>query len=236
MVQSFVRLIHGSGDGQQAGLPPGPWSARLLAEARIGYGRAKDGSEAGANAVSYAFAQYLATATPSYLLSGAGLTPIEARIDRGVGMLMRPPSRLFLEAGLDGVAARTMPIRLDLTRGLMGGAFIPARLVPELHRLLEKRLERFLRRFNEAEMDGVALVGALLAATETALANGWGLFEAMDVVTPDMPEADPPGSRVFVADRRSLDKDLRKRLETAAKPPKQPGMIGRLLGRGSEPG
>ncbi len=235
MVHTFVRLIEDGGDAQLAGLPPGPWSARLLAEARIGYGRARDGSEAGANAVSYAFAQFLATTTPSFLLPGAGLTPIEARIDRGVGMLMRPPSRLFLDAGLDSVAARTMPIRVDLTRGLMGGAFIPGRLVPELHRLLEKRLERFLRRFAEAEMDGVALVGALLAATELAKVNGWGLYEAIDVITPDVPEADPPGSRVFVADRKSLDKDLRKRLETAAKPPKQPGMIGRLLGRGNGP-
>jgi predicted NBD/HSP70 family sugar kinase len=238
MVQTFVRLISGDGDArpaERAGLPAGPWSARLLAEARIGYGRAREGSEAGANAVSYAFAQYLATATPSYLLPGAGFTPIEARIDRGVGMLMRPPSRLFADAGLDSVAARAMPIRLDLTRGLMGGAFVPARLVPELHRLLDKRLDRFLRRFIEAEMDGVALVGALLAATETALAHGWGLYEAMDVVTPDMPEADPPGSRVVVANRKELDKDLRKRLEAAAKPPKQPGMIGRLLGRGNGP-
>ena len=57
----------------------------------------------------------------------------------------------------------------------------------------------------------------------------------MDVITPDVPEADPPGSRVIVAARKSLDKDLRKRLETAAKPPKQPGMIGRLLGRGNGP-
>jgi hypothetical protein len=235
MVKTFVHLVQAGGEGQQGGLPPGPWSARLLAEARIGYGRARDGSEAGANAVSYALAQFLATNTPSFLLPGAGLTPIEARIDRGVGMLMRPPSRLLVDAGLDGVAARAMPIRLDLTRGLMGGAFIPARLVPDLHALLEKRLERFLRRFIEAEMDGVALVGALLAATEVAQANGWGLYEAMDVVTPDMPEADPPGSRVIVADRKALDKDLRKRLETAAKPPKQPGMIGRLLGRGNGP-
>lgn len=233
MVGAFVRLIEDGGDGRQGGLPPGPWSARLLAEARIGYGRAKNGSEAGANAVSYALAQYLATATPSFLLPGAGLTPIEARIDRGVGMLMRPPSRLFMDAGLDHVAARTMPIRLDLTRGLMGGAFVPARLVPELHGLLQRRLERFLRRFVEAEMDGVALVGALLAATETAQANGWGLYEAMDVITPGMPEADPPGSRVVVADRKSLDKELRKRLETAAKPPKQTGVIGRLFSRGS---
>lgn len=235
MVQSFVRLVGGEGDAGHAGLPAGPWSARLLAEARLGYGRSREGSEAGANAVSYALAQYLATVTPSFLLPGAGLTPIEARIDRGVGMLMRPPSRLFMDAGLDSVAARTMPIRLDLSRGLMGGAFIPARLVPELHGLLERRLERFLRRFNEAEMDGVALVGALLAAADTALGNGWGLYEAMDVVTPDMPEADPPGARVYVADRKSLDRDLRKRLETAAKPPKQPGMIGRLLGRGNDP-
>lgn len=231
VVRAFVAALD-AGDAGGLGLPAGPWSAHVLAEARLGYGRARGGSEAGANAVSYALAQVLATAQPTFLLPGAGLTPIEARIDRGVGMLMRPPSRLFTDAGLDATAAWSMPIRLDLSRGLMGGAFIPARLVPELRGLLELRLARFLRRFAAAEQDGVAMVGTLLDACDAAMARSMGLFEAMDVVTLDAPEADPPGAVVVVADRRTLDRALRRRLEEAAKPPKQPGLLGRMLGRG----
>ena len=147
-------------------------------------------------------------------------------------MLLRPPSRLFVETGLDVTAARAMPIRLDLSRGLMGGAFVPAHLVPELEALLERRLERFLRRFAEAELDGVAAVGLLIEASAAARARGVGLFEALDIVTLDAPESDPPGAVVVTGDRRRLDKALRKRLEEAAKPPTQPGVVARLFGRG----
>jgi len=235
-VRAYVAALE-TGDNGGLGLPDGPWSAHMLAEARQGYGRARTGSEAGANAVSYGMALLLATREPTFVLPGAGLTPLEARIDRGVGMLMRPPSRLFSDAGMDITAAWSMPIRLELSRGLMGGAYIPARLVPDLQALLEARLARFLRRFAGAEMDGVAIIGALLAACDAAIARGMGLYEAMDVVTPDAPEADPPGAVVFVADRRKLDKALRRRLEDAAKPPKQPGLLGKMLGRGaSNPG
>ena len=222
-----------TGENAAVDLPAGPWTAHMLAEARQGYGRARTGSEAGANAVSYGLALLLATKGPTFVLPGAGLTPIEARIDRGVGMLMRPPSRLFTDAGMDVTAAWRMPIRLELSRGLMGGAFIPARLVPELKTLLEARLTRFLRRFGDAGLDGVAMVGTLLAACDAAIARNMGLYEAMDVVTPDAPEADPPGAVVYAADRRSLDKAVRRRLEDAAKPPKQPGVLGRMFNRGA---
>lgn len=233
LVTRYVGLLQRGGDPAVLGISDGPWTARVLAEAHQGYGRARAGSESGANAVSYGLAQLLATATPTFVINGVSLTSLEARIDRGVGMLMRPPSRLFVDAGFDIAAARAMPIRLDLSRGLMGGGFIPARLVPDLEQLLENRLHRFLRRLIESELDGVVVVGALLTACAAAKAAGMGLFEAMDVVTPEAPEADPPGAEIYLADRRRLEKGLRQRLEAAARPPKQPGLIGRLFGRSS---
>jgi hypothetical protein len=164
-------------------------------------------------------------------MTGLALTTLEARIDRGVGMLIRPPSRLFIEAGLATTAARAMPIRLDLSRGLMGGAFVPARLVPELEALLERRLERFLRRFADAELDGVAAVGLLIEACAAARGAGVGLFEAIDVITLEAPASFPPNARVMPGERRRVPPALRKRLEEAAKPPKQPGLVARIFGR-----
>jgi hypothetical protein len=207
------------------------WSERLVTTARRGYERAKTGNELGANAVSYGLARALATAHPTYLLPGAGFTVWEARIDRGIGMLLRPPSRLFGEAGLATPAARAMPIRLDLQAGMMGGAHVPARLVPDLQRLLDARTERLVRRLIEAELDGVAILGLLMGAVAYAAERGLGLYEALDVITPEAPEADPPGAHVLMPDRKRLDPALRRRLEEAAKPPKQPGLVARLLGR-----
>jgi hypothetical protein len=231
VVENYVRLLTGSSDGSELGAGDRVWRNRLLATARQGLARAREGNEAGANAVSFGLAQLLATAGPTFAMPGVALTTLEARIDRGVGMLLRPPSRLFVEAGLDVAAARAMPIRLDLSRGLMGGAFVPARLIPDLEALLDRRLERFLRRFADAELDGVAAVGLLLEACEAARSRGVGLFEALDVATLDAPESFPPGAMVMSGDRRRLDKSLRQRLEEAARPPKQPGMIARLFGR-----
>ena len=230
VVERYVRLLTATED-VELGLADRVWSNRLVATARQGYARANEGNEAGANAVTFGLAQLLATAGPSFAMPGMALTTLEARIDRGVGMLLRPPSRLFVDAGLDVRAARTMPIRLDLSRGLMGGAFVPARLVPELEALLERRLERFLRRIAEAELDAVAAVGLLLEACAAARARGVGLFEALDVITLEAPESDPPGAVVVPGDRSRLDKTLRRRLEEAAKPPKQPGLVARIFGR-----
>ena len=232
VVARYVRSVAAEADPRSV-IPAAPeWSERLVATAQRGYERARTGSEPGANAVSYGLAQALATAHPTYLLPGAGLTVWEARIDRGVGMLLRPPSRLFGEAGLVTRAARAMPIRLDLGAGMMGGAHIPARLVPDLQRLLEARTERLVRRLVEAELDGVAILGLWMESAAYAAERGLGLYEALDVVVPEAPEADPPGARVLVPDRKRLDPALRRRLEEAAKPPKQPGLVARLLGRG----
>jgi hypothetical protein len=169
---------------------------------------------------------------PVFLLPGLGLTQLEAKYDRGAGMLLRPPSRLFADAGLEIAAARAMPIRLDASAGSMGGAFVPPGLVPQFRDLLERRMERLARRIAEAELDAPAYVGALLEAAEYAARHGFGLYEAVDIVVPGVPESEPPGLRLIVPDRGRLDRDLRKRLETAARPPREPGLLARLFGRG----
>jgi hypothetical protein len=174
----------------------------------------------------------LGAAEPMFALPGLGFTQLEAKIDRGIGMLLRPPSRLFADAGLEIAAARTMPIRLDVSGGIMGGAFMPPALTPQFHDLLERRMDRLARRMAEAEMDAPALLGILLEAAAYAADRGLGLYEASDVVVPGVPESAPPGLRFVAPDRRRLDHDLRKRLKEAARPPKEPGLLARLFGRG----
>jgi hypothetical protein len=186
---------------------------------------------ASANAITAGLAHDLATKHPTFAHYGLGLTPIEARIDRGVGMLLRPPSRLFGDAGLDQTLSRSLPIRVDLAGGMMGGAFIPARLIPDLQRLIDRRTERFLKRMAEAEMDNVAALGLLIEACQYAIDYDLGIYEAVNVILPDAPESWPPGAKVIGADRKRLDRDLRKRLEEAAKPPKKPGLMARLFAK-----
>jgi hypothetical protein len=190
------------------------------------------GREHGRFELTLALARELAEHHPTYFLGGISLTSWEARIDRGIGMLMRPPSRLMIDSGIEPAVARTLPIRLDLSRGMMGGAYIPARLVPDLERLLETRLQRTVRRLIEAEWDGVGILGFMMELTAYARANELAIFEAMDVVTPDGEALGISGARVISADRRRLDKELRKRLELAAKPPKNPGFWSRLRPKG----
>ena len=229
-VARFVAALLGRSAAESV-VPGDPaWSARTMARALAGHARALEGREEGANAVTLAFARTVATRHPTFVLPSAGLSVWESRVDRGVGMLLRPPSRLFGEAGVPTAAARAMPIRLDAGGGTMGGAFVPARLVPDLRRLLDERGERMVRRLVEAEMDGVGLVGQFTLAAQYAADHGLGLFEAAEAVLPEMSGVDPPGSRVVVPDRRTLDPALRHRLEEAAKPPKKPGLLGRLLG------
>jgi hypothetical protein len=150
-------------------------------------------------------------------------------------MLLRPPSRLFADAGLETTAARAMPIRVDAAGGMMGGAFIPPVLTPQFHDLLEQRMDRLARRMAEAEMDAPALLGSLLQVAAYAAERRLGLFEAIDVIVPDVPESAPPGMRLVIPDRKRLDRDLRKRLEEAARPPKEPGVLARLFRRGAMP-
>jgi hypothetical protein len=147
-------------------------------------------------------------------------------------MLLRPPSRLFGDAGLETIAARAMPIRLDAGGGIMGGAFMPPALIPQFRDLLEQRLDRLALRLAEAELDAPAFLGVLLEASAYAADRGFGLYEAIDVVVPGVPASEPPGLRLVAPDRKRLERDLRRRLEAAARPPKEPGLLARLLGRG----
>jgi hypothetical protein len=193
------------------------------------------GRDRGRYELTYAFARELAGRHPTYFHPGISLTTWEARVDRGVGMLMRPPSRLFIDAGIEPRLARELPIRLDLSRGMMGGAYIPARLTGELERMLDARLERTVRRLIEAEWDGVAVLGLMLEMAAYARSHGLAVYEAIDVVSPDGSVPGVPTARVISADRRRLDTPLRDRMERAAKPPKKPSRWARLRGRAAEP-
>ncbi len=205
-------------------LRPGDPAYDGLLAARAGDGR-------GSAQLTLGLARFIAMGEPIFFQEGLSLTTLEARIDRGIGMLMRPPSRLFIDAGLEPAAAHALPIRLDLQQGSMGGAYVPARLIPDLRRLLDERTARILRRLAEAEYDAVATLGLLIEAVDDVAARGLGLYEAIDAIAPDRPAVLPRGSRLLQADPNRLDRDLRKRLQTALKPEKQPGLVSRLLGR-----
>lgn len=233
-VRDYVAAVRGDLSGAQL-LPAAPeWANRELARAQRGYQRALAGDEVGANLVSHELARLLGAGMPVYFVPGAGLTQLEARFDRGLGMLLRPPSRLFMDAGLESTAARRMPIRLDASGGSMGGAFVSPALVPQFRAHIEARLERLARRMAEAEMDAPAYVGILLEAATFAESRGFGLFEAADVVVPGVAESEPPGLTLLQPDRKRLDKSLRQQLEEAARPPKEPGLFARIF-RGAKP-
>jgi hypothetical protein len=225
----FVRQIAGDV------LVTTPANSANFAAARNAVDAIAAGRDRGRYELTYAFARELAVLQPSFFHPGVCLTTWEARVDRGVGMLMRPPSRLAIDGGLDPVLARRLPIRLDLSRGMMGGAYVPARLTGELERLLEARLERTVRRLIDAEWDGVAVLGLMLEMAAFARSNGLAIYEALDVVAPDGTVPGVPEARVITADKRRLEKGLRERLELAAKPPKKPGRWARLRGRRGDP-
>ncbi len=193
----------------------------------------RTGNERAANQVTYGLAQALATEQPVFAQDGCGFSIWEARIDRGIGMLMRPPSRIFSEAGLDKAAARVMPIRLDLQHGMMGGSYVPARLIPDLARMLDTHLERTARRMHEGEYDTMALLGLMLEAVTYARERDLGLYEAMDIVGPNGEAL--PGTVVIRADSKRIEPAIRTRIEAAIKPPKKPGLFARIFSRASHP-
>lgn len=201
----------------------------LTASRSVDLALAQTGDEAASNRITLALGQLLAREHPSFFGDGFGLTTWEARVDRGIGMLMRPPSRLFIDAGLDRKQVEAMPIRLDLQGGLMGGAWIPPRLMPNLRELLDSRLERMARRLHEAEYDAFAMLGLMHQAAGYAAERKLGLFEAVGVIGPHGEHTD--GIRVIVPDRKRMDVELLRRIETAILPPKRQGLISRILGR-----
>jgi hypothetical protein len=231
-VTQFVAAVKGQLTAGEL-LPNAPaWAEREIERVRLGYVRAETGNEAGANAVSYGLARMLGAVEPVFFVPGLGFTQLEAKFDRGIGMLLRPPSRLFGDAGLETTAARAMPIRLDASGGIMGGAFMPPAQVSRFRDLLEQRLDRLARRMAEAELDAPAFLGILLEASAYAADRGLGLYEAADVVVPGVAASEPPGLRLVAPDRKRLERDLRRRLEAAARPPKEPGFLSRMLRRG----
>src|SRR4029078_9914474 len=103
-----------------------------------------------------------------FVTPGSGLSQVEARYDRAVGMLLRPPSRLFGEAGLEMSGARAMPIRLEASGAAMGGSFIPPSLVPQFADLLDRHAERLALRMAEAYLDAPAMLAILIEAASFA--------------------------------------------------------------------
>ncbi len=223
IAERYVAALEGTHE------PPPAWSAWWNESLRGALAKARTGDERAANQISLGLAWALGATEPSYLIPGFGLSIWEARIDRGIGMLLRPPSRLFLDAGLNAETARAMPIRLDPQMGMMGGAYVPPRLVPDLHELLESRFERTVRRLVEADYDPVAILGPVHEAVDRARTQGHGLFEALDAFGPD--GQGMPGMRVIMADPKRMDKALRRRIEAAQRVPRKAGLLVRLFGR-----
>lgn len=180
------------------------------------------------NDISFGLAAWLATMQPVFAMQGLSLSCWEARVDRGSGMLLRPPSRLFGEAGLDASIARSMPIRIETGDGTMGGAYVPARLIGAYLERLEQQQERSVRRMIDAELNGPELMGLMLEAARYSASRGFGLFEANDLLDGADPGSWPPGARVV---GRATDRSEVERIRLSSLPPKEPSLIARLLGR-----
>ncbi len=233
--RDWVLALHGQIDAATL-VPADPaWASALLDRTRAALDRVAMKDEAAANRVTFGFASLLATRHPIFLMPNAALTQIEARIDRGLGMHMRPPSRLFLDAGMDPATARALPIRLDPAMSMMGGCWIPARLMPTVAETIALHEQRILRRMAEAELDAAPMYAQLRDVVAYCVGNSLSLYESVDVITPGVASSLPPGGQVVVPDAKRLDKAERKRLEEMAKPPKpekEPGLLSRLLRRG----
>lgn len=191
--------------------------------------RMRAGDERASNEITLRLAFALGTQYPTFAAPGFGLSLWEARVDRGVGMYLRPPARLFRELGLELDVLRSMPIRVDTSLGLMGGAFIPAHLLPKVKELLEIREQRMARRLREAEYDPVVALGLFNEAVDYALERGLGLYEALDAVGPGGEAVF--GGEVIVGSRDRVPKAERKRIDELAKPPKKPGLLKRVFSR-----
>lgn len=212
---------------------PAAWSGWFQESLRSDLDRARGNDERAATRLTYGLAQALSDASPSYFGVVSGLSFWEARVDRSIGMLMRPPSRLFLEAGLDAESSRAMPIRVDAQMGMMGGAYIPARLMSQAAQLFNEHLERSARRLVEGENEPYAALGLMYDAVTYACDRGLGLFEAQDLLGPS--GETHPQRTVVVANRKRLPRQMEERIEIALTPPKKPGLFQRLMGRGGEP-
>ena len=182
-------------------------------------------NEAEASRLTGGLALAMADRYPTFHAEGCGLTQWEAMIDRGIGMLMRPPARIFVDHGHNPYLIDKMPIRLDMQGGFpMGGAWIPPHLVPKLHEMIEQRLDLWAKRIQEAEMDPYQMLGTLYLATEAALKEGLGLMESSDILSPGTPVIQAP-------ERKKMDPEFRSRIQAALTEEKKT-LMDRLFRRG----
>lgn len=229
-VDRYVTALAAPGSGRiepfRNGASPSPLGGDTI--------RARAGDERAATRLTYGLARALGQAAPIFTHYDAfGLSFWEAQIDRSMGMLMRPPARLFIEAGLDAAVARTMPTRLDFQMGMMGGAYIPARLMDKTFALIDDHMERSVKRLMDAEYDPMASLGLMYEAVAYARGQGVGLYEALDVTGPNGEGL--PGATVYQPDRKRLDREVAERIAGHQKPPKKPGVWQRVMGRGGSP-
>lgn len=180
------------------------------------------------NDLTFGLAGWLSLRQPVFARQGLSLSSWEARVDRGSGMMLRPPSRLFIDSGSDSATARSMPIRLEGGDTMMGGAYVPGRLMLAYLERLEQYRERSARRLNEAELDGPELTALMIEAARYACERGFGLYEAVDLVDGADPGTWPAGSHVV---SRASDRAEVEQIRQASLPPKEPGLIARLFRR-----
>lgn len=177
--------------------------------------------ENGANRITSALARAMADANPTFHLEGFGLTPWEAMIDRGVGMLMRPPARVFVDHDVHPLIVHSMPIRLDLQGGIMGGAWIPPHLIDKLDEMVEKRLELWAKRLQEAEHDPYPMLATMRMVVDEAKSSGSGLIEAINILEPGTQVVETPA-------KKKMDPVLRARIDSALEQEKQ-SLIDKLF-------
>lgn len=182
-------------------------------------------SELAANRISSGLALAMADELAIFHCDGLGLTPWEATIDRGLGMLMRPPARAFVDNGVHPLLLHSMPIRLDLQGGIMAGAWIPPHLIDKFDQLVDIRLELWAKRINEAESDPYPLLAAMRMVADEAKATGLGVIEAINVIQPGTQVIETPN-------RKQMDQHLRARIDAALAEEKT-GLFNKLFRKGS---
>ncbi len=182
-------------------------------------------SEIAANRISSGLALAMADDLAIFHCEGLGLTPWESTIDRGLGMLMRPPARAFVDNGVHPLLLHSMPIRLDLQGGIMAGAWIPPHLIDKFDQLIDARLELWAKRLNEAESDPYPLLAAMRMVADEARTTGLGVIEAINVIQPGTPVIETPN-------RKKMDAQLRARIDGALAEEKT-GFLNKLFRKGS---
>ena len=182
-------------------------------------------SELSANRVSSGLALAMADELPIFHYEGLGLTPWEAMIDRGLGMLMRPPARVFVDNDVHPLFVHSMPIRLDLQGGIMAGAWIPPHLIAKFDELIDIRLELWAKRIHESESDPYPLLATMRMVADAAKSAGLGIIEAINVIQPGTAVIETPN-------RKKMDQQLRARIDAALEDEKT-GLFNKLFRKGS---